>query len=119
MKIQTTVDFVGLDVSPALREDVLKKAGELERFVSADASCHVTIARAEHRHRLGDRFAVHARLNLPGTVLEAGHTPVSDETHEDPQRAIADAFAELRRQLEEFLHRRRGEVKAHAQHTGS
>ncbi|HEY0229771.1 MAG TPA: HPF/RaiA family ribosome-associated protein [Dokdonella sp.] len=119
MEIQTTVDFVGLDISPALREDVLKHAGELEHLVPADASCHVTIAHAENRHRHGNRFVVHARLNLPGTVLEAGHTPVSDETHEDPQRAIVDAFAELRRQLEEFLHRQRGEVKAHDRRAGS
>ena len=114
MAFETTVVFRDLDVSPALQEDIVRHAAKLERFASRILSCHVTVARAEHHQHQGNRFIVHARLTLPGAELEAGQTRSPNRAHEDPHRAVADTFDALRRQLEDFVRKRRGDTKAHA-----
>jgi ribosomal subunit interface protein len=114
MAFETTVVFRDMDASPALQEDIVRHAAKLERFASRILSCDVTVARAEHRHHQGNRFVVHARLKLPGAQLEAGQTHAPDSAHEDPHRAVTDTFDALRRQLEEFVRKRRGDTKAHA-----
>jgi ribosomal subunit interface protein len=113
MAFETTVVFRDMDVSPALQEDIVRHATKLERFASRIASCHVTVSRTEHRHHHGNRFVVHARLALPGAELEAGQTRSPNRAHEDPHRAVLDTFDALRRQLEDFVRKRRGDTKAH------
>lgn len=119
MAFETTVVFRDMDVSPALHEDVLKHAAKLERFASGILSCHVTVASAERHHHQGNRFTVHARLTLPGADLEAGKTHSPNHAHEDPHRAVVDTFDSLRRQLQDFVRKRRGDIKAHSTGAGS
>ena len=113
MAFETTVVFRDMEASPALHDDVLAHARKLERFAPAIAACHVTIDRTEHRHHHGNRFLVRARLTLPGAELEAGHTRSPNQSHEDPHRAVADTFDALRRQLQDYVRKRRGDTKAH------
>jgi ribosomal subunit interface protein len=109
MTFETTVTFRDMDISPAVRDDVLKHAAKLERFAPRITSCHVTVSRSEHRHHHGNRFVVHARLALPGIELEAGHTHPLSHAHKDPHLALTDTFDALRRQLQDFVKKRRGE----------
>ena len=113
MAFETTVVFRDMAASPALRDDILKHAQKLEHFSSEIISCHVTVECAEHRHHQGNRYLVRARLILPGTEFEAGHTPSADVAHEDAHRAVVDTFDALRRQLQDFVRRRRGDKKVH------
>ena len=107
MAFETTVVFRDMDASPALRADVLRHADKLELFAPGILACHVTVDRAEHRHHQGNRYVVRARLVLPGTEIEAGQTPPPNEAHEDPHRAVTDTFDALRRQLQQFVEKRR------------
>lgn len=113
MNFNTTIVFRDLDVSPSLQEDVLRHARKLERFALQITACHVTLSRAEQRHHQGNRYLVHARLTLPGVELEAGKTPSPNSAHEDPHRAVTDTFDALRRQLQDFVRKRRSRSKAH------
>lgn len=119
MAFETTVVFRDMDVSPALQDDVRRHAEKLERFAPGILSCHVTVARAEHHHHQGNRYTVRARLTLPGGEVEAGQTPTPDQAHEDPHRAVVDTFDALRRQLQDFVRKRRGDVKTHTPRAGS
>jgi len=119
MAFETTVVFRDMDVSPALQKDVLAHARKLERFAQGIISCHVTVDRSEHRHHHGDRFIVRARLTLPGAKLEAGQTQSPNHAHEDPHRAVVDTFDALRRQLQDYMRKRRGDTKSHTSGSSS
>ena len=112
MSFETTVVFRDMDASPALRADVIRHAEKLELFAPGILACHVTVDRAEHRHHHGNRYVVRARLMLPGTELEAGQAQSPDQAHEDPHRAVTDTFDALRRQLQQFVQKRREYPKA-------
>lgn len=111
MAIETTVIFRDMDVSPALQADVIRHAEKLERFAPGILACHVTVDCAEHRHLHGNRYVVRARLTLPGAELEAGQTRTPNQAHEDPHRAVIDTFDALRRQLQDFVRKRRDHTK--------
>ena len=108
MAFETTVIFRDIDVSPALRADVVRHAEKLEQFAPGILACHVTVDRAERRHHQGNRYVVRARLKLTGTELEAG---ASNQAHEDPHRAVIETFDALRRQLQDFVEKRRDHTK--------
>lgn len=112
--IPADLTFRGLEPSHALRSVVLERVARLERFCEGILSCAVVIGRSEHRHRRGNRFDVRVRLKMRGHDIEAGNTPADDTRHEDAYVAIGDAFDALRRRLQDYARRRRGEVKVHA-----
>jgi ribosome-associated translation inhibitor RaiA len=114
MAMQVSVTFEGLPSSQALQSDIEQHAKRLEHFAPRLLACHVTVRNSEGRHRQGNRYLVHVRATLPGGEFEAGSTAEPDRSHEDPYVAVRDAFDALRRQLEDFVRIRRGDVKSHS-----
>jgi ribosome-associated translation inhibitor RaiA len=58
-----------------------------------------------HHHHKGQLFCVRVDLAVPdGTII-------ADGGHEDLYVAIRDAFVTTRRELDDWVRRRRGEVK--------
>ncbi|MFO1078052.1 MAG: HPF/RaiA family ribosome-associated protein [Planctomycetota bacterium] len=109
MQVPLTVSFRGIDVDDVIRDACWAEAEKLERFYERITSCHVTVGRAMRR-RKGNGFALHVRLALPGGTIVVDH-PV----HESPGPAVRVAFDEVRRQLQDFAQRQRGEEKRHAE----
>lgn len=114
MTTALTITFDGMEPSTPLRHEIERCAVKLERLTTPPLTCDVTVRQSEQRHLQGNRYAVHAHLTLPGTTIEAGKTPRADHTHEDPFVAVRDTFDAVRRQLDEHLRIRRGDVKTHA-----
>lgn len=112
MAFETTVVFRDMDVSAPLQDDIVRHAAKLEQFAPRILACHVSVARAEHRHHHGNRYVVHARVTLPGAELQAGQTRAPNRAHEDPHRAVTDTFDALRRQLEDLVRKQRDESRA-------
>jgi hypothetical protein len=75
-------------------------------------SCRVVIE-APKRRRHGDLFRVRVDLKVPGKEIVVKRDPAEHHAHEDIYVAIRDCFDAVRRQLEDHLRRRRGDVKAH------
>lgn len=111
--IPIDVTFQGLDVSEALRDNILDHAHKLQQFAPDLLSCHAVVRLAEGRHHHGNRFVVHVHVTLPGAELDAGHPTRDGHAHEDPYVAARDTFDAIRRQLEDYERRRRGKVKQH------
>lgn len=111
MQIPLEIDFRHLDRSAAIEAAIREKVAKLERFANDLTGCRVTVdAPHQHQHQ-GRHYQVHVRLLVPGTVITSsrdGH----DQRHEDPYAAINDAFDAARRQLEDYVRVRRGEVKS-------
>ena len=87
---------------------IREKAAKLEEFHPRITRCHVRVEESgKHQHQ-GRRFAVHIDLRVPGREIA-----VTREHHEDVFVALRDAFDAARRQLEDVVREKRGDVKVH------
>jgi ribosome-associated translation inhibitor RaiA len=127
---QTT--FRNMDPSEAVTERVQKEADKLGKYFDRITSCLVVIEAPQgHNHRHGEPFHVRIELGVPGKELVVNHNPAlrqvreRDEEararknheveapHKDVYVAIRDAFLAVRRQLQDYVHCLRHEVKTH------
>ena len=112
--MQVHLSFRDMDPSPAVEERVRERAARLERYFDRITACRVVIESPHHHHHKGKLFRVRVDLTVPdGTIIADGGRSV-DSSHEDVYVAIRDAFDTARRELEDWVRRRRGEVKHHA-----
>lgn len=110
LPIQITIrDIPG---SQALEEYIRKKAEKLEQFYQQIQGCHVVVDLSQKHKHQGKLFSVHIDLGVPGKELV-----VDSKQNEDVYIAVRDAFAALKRQIGDYAHRRRGEVKSHTRMT--
>ena len=124
LPLQTT--FRNMDESPAVAARVQEEAEKLGKYFDRITSCRV-IVEAPHRHHLhGELFHIRIELRVPGKELVVAHEPTliheESELHkhlevEGPHKnvyvAIRDAFKAMRRQLQDYAHCLRHEVKTH------
>jgi len=113
--IPLRIDFETLQPSDTLRAEIEHQVGKLARLTRI-THCHVAVREPHRHHRRGRPFEIHVHLTLPGgeiVVSRDGTSPV----HGDPYLAVRDTFQHVRRQLEEFVRVRRGDVKAHSRPT--
>jgi ribosomal subunit interface protein len=113
MKLPLQVVFRNLDPSDAIEAKVRERAERLDRYADDVMSCRVVVE-AEHKHRhQGHLYHVRVDLKVPGAELVASREPELNHSHEDVYVAIRDAFDAIRRKLEDYERRRRGDVKRH------
>lgn len=108
MQSPLQISFHGIAHSNALYEAIREKAGKLERYYDRITSCRVVLELHAHHQRKGNQYAVRIDLKVPGEELAVTH-----EHGEDLQAALRDAFDAARRRLEDYVRRRRGDVKHH------
>lgn len=113
MSVHTEISFHGMEGTEALRADIEKHVGKLERFAPEMIRCTVVLEPAEHRHHKGNRFVVRIRATLPGAEVDIGNVPAGDQSHEDAYVAIRDGFKAMRRRLQDFRRKQQGKVKRH------
>jgi ribosome-associated translation inhibitor RaiA len=116
--------------SAGIETAVHERARELETFCPEILGCHVVVSMPHRQHERGNRCHVELDLTMPGTQVVVSHEPsthaslreVEDSEHAkstepDVQRdayvAIHHTFDAARRQIQDRVHRRRGDVKAH------
>lgn len=108
MKLPLQVVFHDMAASPALEAQARRKVRHLERFRHDIMGCRVDVALL-HKHRnQGRPFGVRLHLTVPGHEFTVDR--VQDE---DVYIALREAFADMRRQLEQSLARTRGNEKQH------
>jgi ribosome-associated translation inhibitor RaiA len=123
--LQTT--FRNMDESPAVAARVQEEAEKLGKYFDRITSCRV-IVEAPHRHHLhGESFHIRIELRVPGKELVVAHEPPlrheeqpelhkhleADSPHKNVYVAIREAFKAMRRQLQDYVHCLRHEVKTH------
>jgi ribosome-associated translation inhibitor RaiA len=77
-------------------------------------SCHVVVEAEANRHRQGHEYRVHISVRVPGHEIAVGSHHLDQDIH----RAVRGAFDAVDRQLEDYVRRRRGQVKQHGSPTG-
>lgn len=113
MQLPLKITFRNLDHSDFIETAIREKVAKLERFAQHIISCRVVVD-APHKHRnKGMIYHVKIDFTLPGKEIVVNQHADEHHAHEDVYVAIRDAFDAARRQLEDFVRQRRGEVKTH------
>jgi ribosomal subunit interface protein len=113
MKLPLQVAFRDMEASAAVKAKVRERAAQLEQFYGQIMSCRVVIEAHHKHHHQGNLYHVRVDLKVPDTEIIAGRDPKLHHAHEDVFVAVRDAFDAARRQLEDYVRRRRGDVKTH------
>jgi len=129
MLLPVQVTFRNIEDSANLEELVQKEAAKLEQFYDRISSCRVVVERPQ-RAQSGKLYHVRIDLRLPNGELVVKDTPTLHGTlqdikteksrreaesvlvHKTPQRAIREAFDEMRRRLQDYARRQEGSVKS-------
>jgi len=124
------IAFRNMDTAPELEAAVQKEASGLDRFFNRIMSCRVVIE-GPRRQEYGGLYNIRIDLGVPGEELVVEHNPTlhtglqgleamrktkQSEPHRerrDARRAIHEAFKEMRRQLQDYARRMRGQAKQH------
>lgn len=108
MQVPLQITVRDVPHSRALEAGIREKAAKLEEFGPRITSCRVTVAESSKHHQQGRQFSVRIDLRVPGREIA-----VTREHHEDVFIALRDAFDAAKRQLEDVVREKRGDVKAH------
>lgn len=127
LPVQTT--FRQMPPSPAAAARIEVEARKLQRYCDAITHCHVIVVAPHRHHRHGRHYEIRIELSVPGDHIVIHHEPSAhsrlkpedesrkhaefDAPHKDIYVVIRDAFDTARRQLEDYVRRRRGDVKRH------
>jgi len=107
------IAFRNIDHSPAVEDRVRAEIGKLGQFHDHIIACRVVVE-AQHRHQhKGHLYHVRIDLTVPSAELVVSREPDAHQAHQDIYVAVRDAFAAMRRQLQDFARKQRGNVKFH------
>ncbi|MDZ7767882.1 MAG: HPF/RaiA family ribosome-associated protein [Woeseiaceae bacterium] len=113
MQLPLEITFRNIEPSPAMEAQIRRRAEKLERFAADIVSCRVTVEAPHKHHRHGRLFRVSVDVRLPGSEIVVNRGPSEHHAHEDVYVAIRDAFSAARRQVQDTVRKRRGDVKTH------
>lgn len=129
MLLPVQVTFRNTEGQARLEQLVQKEAAKLEQFYGRITSCRVIVERPQ-RAQSSKLYHVRIDLGVPNSELVVKHMPTLHGTFEDlqleksreepesvlvhktPERAIHEAFHEMRRRLQDYARKQEGFVKA-------
>jgi ribosomal subunit interface protein len=116
MQLPIQVVFRNMEPSPTAEEKARTLASRLERYFDKIISCRVVIESPHRHHHKGKLYHVRIDLTVPDAELVVSRESSAHHSHEDVYVAIRDAFNAIKKQLQTYVHQRRGEIKHHEVH---
>lgn len=131
MQLPIEVRFRNVDSLPAVEHLIREEVQKLERFCGGLLGCHVMVERPHQHHERGNPFHIRVELTLPGGEIVVKHQPSIyrasrqagqaettkqsevEPRHKDLRVALTDAFRVVGRRLQDYVRRRRGQIKTH------
>ena len=113
MQIPLQITFRNFEHSDAVEARIREKAQKLERFAEHITSCRVTLEAPHQHQQKGNLYSVVVDITLPGQEIVANRHSDKHQAHQDIYVAIRDAFNAAQRQVEDYVRKRRGDVKNH------
>jgi cold shock CspA family protein len=113
MQIPVQVTFGHMSASEAVEANIREWVAELEGLCERITSCRVMIEAPHGHHHQGRLYRVRIDLGVPTRHIVVGRSPGAHHAHEDVNVALRDAFHAIRRRLEDYVRRIRGQVKPH------
>lgn len=113
MNTPLQISFHNLPHSREVENAVKEYVGRLEGTYDRIVSCRVVLDQPHRHHREGNLFQVRIDLKVPGAELVTKRELAGSLAYSDLFTVVHEAFDEIQQQLEQFIDRRRGFVKAH------
>jgi ribosomal subunit interface protein len=113
MQLPLQVTFRHIQPSAALEARIHQEVAKLERFYEKIMGCRVVVEAPHKHHHQGNLYRVRIEMTVPQEELVVSREHHDEHAHEDAYVVIRDAFNALQRQLEDYVRRRRGDVKFH------
>ncbi|MBI5889920.1 MAG: ribosome-associated translation inhibitor RaiA [Nitrosomonadales bacterium] len=108
MQIPLQITIRDFEQSEALEIRVRDKAKKLDEFFDHIMSCRVVVAMSHKHQQQGKHFNVRIDIGVAG-----GEIVVNRDHAEDVYVALRDAFDAAKRQVQDYAHKLRGDVKQH------
>jgi ribosomal subunit interface protein len=112
MRLPLQITFRHLAPSRTMEAAIHEGVDKLEHFYRHIIGCRIAVEATHHQNR--ELYRVRIDLTVPGAELVVGEEVSEHNTREDAYLAIREAFHEMRRRLQQYVRRRRGDVKQHA-----
>jgi ribosome-associated translation inhibitor RaiA len=111
MRVTPEISFRNFEATNGIRDLIHEEVLKLETFYDRIIGCSVMMEVPHRRHEEGNLYHVRVRTTIPGRQLVVSRDPSRHQAHEDPYVAVRDAFAAMRRRLDEYAGKRRGKVR--------
>jgi ribosome-associated translation inhibitor RaiA/cold shock CspA family protein len=109
MKLPLQIAFRDMPRSDAVEADIRQHAAKLETFCDHIMSCRVTVKEPAGHKLQGKVYSVHIDIKVPGGEIAS----TRQHENEDMHVAVRDAFDAVKRRLEDYVRRQRGQTKPH------
>jgi ribosome-associated translation inhibitor RaiA len=106
--------FRNMTAPIGVEDQVRTHVADLERYSDRITGCSVVVEASNKRHHQGNLFHVRIDLVVPGGQIVVRRDPPEHQAHEELPVALHDAFEAVRRQLQDYVREKRGDVKTHA-----
>jgi cold shock CspA family protein len=113
MKLPIQIAFHNMPRDAEIESAILANAEWLDNYHDRIMSCRVVVDRPHLHHKEGNLYQIRIDLKVPGEELVVKREPGQHADYKKLDIMLRDAFDEMRRQLEDHVRRRRGDVKAH------
>jgi cold shock CspA family protein len=113
MKLPLQIAFHNMPNDAEVESAIRVNAEWLDNYHDRIMSCRVVVDRPHLHHKEGNFYQIRIDLKVPGEELVVKREPGEHADYKKFDIMLRDAFDEMRRQLEDHVRRRRGEVKAH------
>jgi len=113
MQVPLQIKYRYMEPSAILEARIKERCHKLQRFAEYVTSCRVIID-AQHVHqKKAALYRVKIDINLPDGEIITSHCPDQEQAHAhaNVNVAIRDAFDVARCQLEDYVRRRRADMK--------
>lgn len=111
MQLPLQVSFRHMEHSDEIEAIVCQKAAALDKFADHIMSCRVALGPVGEHHKHGNLYEVRIDITVPGEEIAVTSAPSQHAECRDIRVALRDAFDSARRQLEDYVRRKRGFVK--------
>ena len=113
MQLPLQITFRNMGPSEAVEANIRKWAAKLDRICDNIMRCKVVVEAPLKHKRQGGHFHTRIDITVPGGEFVINREPDPHHSYEDVYVSIRDAFKSAKRQLEEYVNRRKGHVKTH------
>ncbi len=111
MQIPLQTVYHNIEKTESIENRIREKVEKLEHFAPDIIRCRVTVEAPHKHHHKGNPYTVKIDVTLPGKEIVVSKHTGKNPAHEDLHVALRDAFDEARRQIEDYVRKRRDKAK--------
>lgn len=111
MQLPLQIAFHNMAHSDEIENAIREKAAKLDQFADHIMGCRVVVEMPHRHHVHGNQYQVRIDITVPGEEIAVNRSPAEHVEYRDVGTVLRDAFDAARRQLEDYVRRRRGFVK--------